>query len=189
MIKRTFEWQAANGQTARIEVEYECRLDDTELDADGWKIKGGKELFEHGDLVAYLGDKVLGRCNMPMFWGLISTSRGKMIHGAEVGFRRDADAARYAEWIAQVKADGETAEAKAYKQAQAKQEAQRDLAEARETVRKAEAQKDIPTQAEARRRIKAYNDLYNEGGEGYVPRIITREEYDYAQEIIKKALS
>lgn len=41
-------------------------------------------------------------------------------------------------------------------------------------------QKDLPTRQEVRRRMKAYNDLYNEGSEGYVPYIHCIEERDYA---------
>lgn len=38
------------------------------------------------------------------------------------------------------------------------------------------------TRAEAGEAMRAYNDLYNEGGEGYVPRIFSREERDEACE-------
>ena len=47
-------------------------------------------------------------------------------------------------------------------------------------MKEIKAQKDLPTRQEARRRMKAYNDLYNEGGEGYVPRIYSAEEREYA---------
>ena len=50
------------------------------------------------------------------------------------------------------------------------------------TIARAEAQRDIPSRAEAKRQMKAYNDVYNEGGEGYVPHIISREEYEAAKE-------
>ena len=55
-----------------------------------------------------------------------------------------------------------------------------DLASYQNTLKEIKAQKDLPTRQEARRRMKAYNDLYNEGGEGYVPYIHCIEERDYA---------
>ena len=55
-----------------------------------------------------------------------------------------------------------------------------DLESYQNTLKEIKAQKDLPTRQEARRRMKAYNDLYNEGGEGYVPYIHCIEERDYA---------
>lgn len=49
-------------------------------------------------------------------------------------------------------------------------------------IRRAESQKDIPTEEEAHNRRKRWNDLYNEGGEGYIPSWVTAEQYRYAKE-------
>lgn len=57
---------------------------------------------------------------------------------------------------------------------------------AMEIITKAEAQADIPTAAEAADRIKQYNNVYNEGGEGYVPEIITAEQYEQAKAVVQK---
>ena len=54
------------------------------------------------------------------------------------------------------------------------------------TISEAEAQSDIPERAEAKRRMRAYNDVYNEGGEGYVPHIISREEYETAKDLLRR---
>ena len=59
-----------------------------------------------------------------------------------------------------------------------------DIAKLRNIIDAAERQKDIPTRVEANRRIKEYNDLYNEGGYGYVPTIVSREEYDAAKQLL-----
>lgn len=45
-------------------------------------------------------------------------------------------------------------------------------------IAKAERQRDLPTREEADRRMKRYNDVQNEGYEGYVPYIYSRDEYD-----------
>lgn len=52
-----------------------------------------------------------------------------------------------------------------------------DALEARKAA--AERQQDLPSAEEAARRVKAWNDLYNEGGEGYVPHIYSAEEYEH----------
>ena len=63
-------------------------------------------------------------------------------------------------------------------------EIEKKIKAAKETIEKAEAQEDIPTRAEAQRRMKEYNDINNEGGFGYVPYIVSREEYEEAKTII-----
>lgn len=52
-----------------------------------------------------------------------------------------------------------------------------EIKEIESAIAEADKQKDIPTKAEAERRMKAYNDLNNEGGEGFVPHIYSKEEY------------
>ena len=43
-------------------------------------------------------------------------------------------------------------------------------------------QKEKPeTFSDAREAVRRYNDLHNEGGYGYVPRIVSREERDAAE--------
>lgn len=42
----------------------------------------------------------------------------------------------------------------------------------------AEAQSDLPSKEEAARRTQDWINVYNEGGEGYVPHIYTRDEYE-----------
>lgn len=54
-----------------------------------------------------------------------------------------------------------------------------EIKEIETAIAEAERQTDLPTKAEAARRMKAYNDTANEGGEGYVQHIYSREEYDY----------
>ncbi len=49
-------------------------------------------------------------------------------------------------------------------------------------VARIEQQGDIPTQEEARRRMRRYNDIMNEGGEGYVPHIYSDKEYVWAKD-------
>lgn len=41
---------------------------------------------------------------------------------------------------------------------------------------------DLPTAAEAAKIMRRYNDIHNEGGEGYVPHVQSREEYDARQQ-------
>lgn len=53
-------------------------------------------------------------------------------------------------------------------------------------IEKAERQPDIPTREEVQRRIRAWNNVQNEGGDGYRPLIISREDYDFAVEQLRE---
>lgn len=52
---------------------------------------------------------------------------------------------------------------------------QSEIRECRELIRRANRQRDIPTAEEVKRRQSAWNDVCNEGGEGYVPTWVTAE--------------
>lgn len=73
---------------------------------------------------------------------------------------------------------------KAYKADQKRKERAEEIERAKKLMAKAEQQKTIPTKAEAKRMMRQYNELMNEGGEGFVPHIISREEYDYALKVV-----
>ena len=57
-----------------------------------------------------------------------------------------------------------------------------------EIIAKAEAQKCIPTKEQKKAMLKEYIDTYNEGGEGYVPQIISIETYNNAHEMLSSLL-
>ena len=63
-----------------------------------------------------------------------------------------------------------------------KEDEEKELAERvdylKSCIEAAERQRDLPTMEEAKRRMKAYNSLQNEDGDGYVPHIYSREEYE-----------
>ena len=61
------------------------------------------------------------------------------------------------------------------------------IAAARRDIAQAEAQHDIPDESVASERLRRYNDLHNEGGDGWLPSIITRERYEEARRIVERA--
>lgn len=66
-----------------------------------------------------------------------------------------------------------------------KETARKNLLERSELLRwridRMESQKDLPKPEEARRRMKEYNDINNQGGEGFVPHIYSLTEYENAK--------
>lgn len=65
----------------------------------------------------------------------------------------------------------------------AEEERQEEMAIAQSIIEKAKAIgiDKLPTAAEAQKQLKIYNDVMNEGGEGYLPTIITKEMYEQAK--------
>ena len=62
------------------------------------------------------------------------------------------------------------------------------ITELREIIRQCEAAEKLYTKEEAVKKRKQYNNLYNEGGAGYVPHFWTIEEYEEAKSELRKLL-
>lgn len=189
-MKGTFEYNLRNGSVCRIEAEYECVMENEEIDADGWKVQGKAKPTDIGRsrLTAYIDGKKVDSCTDKNFWDLIDAKEGiKKVWGLNIGFSNPEDAKQYEEWIAGIIEDGKSDGVKAYEREKQDREAKARIKRAKEIIAKAEKQSDIPARSEAKRQMKRYNDAVNEGGFGYVPYIVCREEYDEALKIVKEA--
>ena len=181
-MNSTFEITSrATGKQIRFEAEYVCKMVDRYLDSSHIIKASAQEESDVGSLlVIYIDGKEVDRSTIPTFWHLIDFRGKKMIHGSRIIFSDDADAQAYESWINSVIEAG-TDEAVIKARAEKKQkELENRLSYARKVVERAESQADIPTKSEAVRRMDAYNNAVNEGGEGYVPYIYSREEYEAA---------
>lgn len=68
------------------------------------------------------------------------------------------------------------------------QERQEQIRRCQTVIRVAEQQQDIPSPEEAARRRKVWNDIYNEGGEGYIPTIIDSARYASAKKLLQELM-
>lgn len=75
---------------------------------------------------------------------------------------------------------------KAFKAAEAEKELQRKIKMAKRTIEKAEKQDKIRTAAETRKYLRNLNNVLNEGGEGWLPKLVTLEEYEEAKNFLKE---
>ena len=80
------------------------------------------------------------------------------------------------EWDSYISINAQRAKEKA------KKKKQEEIEYLERAIRQAESQKDLPTKEEARRRMKVYNDIHNEGGEGFVPHVYSKEEHQNLRE-------
>ena len=185
-----FEYMSKTGKKVTIDVTYICKMVDRTLDADGLAIAAGREVSTYGSrLTVYVDGVKFDESTDPTFWRVIDTREGyKRIWGCKkIGFADKEIAEQYAAWIQNIIDANKPEELKADEAAEAKDNAEREIESAKRIIAKAEKQNDIPSSAEAKRRMKAYNDAVNEGGYGYVPYIVSREEYDAAKKVLAKA--
>ena len=185
---KTLTWTQA-GNEIELRAEYKSTLVNEIIDADGYKIETGKQIkTEDANLEFWLNGKKIDSCWNTAFWKVID------IPGTDYkrpwAFKILAMSAKRAElvdtFLKSVIADGEAEEVKEAEVAETiKIEAEK-IEAAKKVIAQAEAQSTIPTDAEYRAWRKQYNDINNEGGEGYIPTRITKERYEMARAILNK---
>ena len=169
---KTFTWVGAKGNVIELEAEYKMELKNEILDADGWKIETGKkETIITANLVAKVDGKVIEECWNTSYWKIIDVNNGlKRIWGInKIGFTAET-AIEVEKFLNEVIESAKTEEVK----------------ELEEVIAKANKQNSIPTYEEARKMERDYNNMYNEGGEGYVPHIVDIDEYNRALAIMNQ---
>lgn len=192
MTERKFEWTLKDGRQAELRARYGCAMKKKVIDADGIPVVLKAEPSDDvsNNLEFYIEGKKMDSCWNSAFWELSNAKQdGKVyrkVWGLDMVFVDPEVAAKYEEWIAGVIDDGTSEEVKAYRAEQKRKEDAKAAEKAREIIRRAEAQKDIPTTEEALRRLKVWNDVLNEGGEGYLPKIYTLEDYQAAKAKLKR---
>ena len=67
-----------------------------------------------------------------------------------------------------------------------KKELEEKIEDLQHTIESCESAKKLYTREESQAERKRYNDLFNEGGEGFVPHFYTVEEYEWAKENLKE---
>lgn len=180
-MKKTHEWTSARtGDKTTVEIEYTKTVREIVLDADGVKIETGKnEIVETMIITASVNGQIVARSTSGY---MMADSRfpagciqiGRMVCNPEASKAIIA-------LIDECKAE-ETAEVAEVKAAEKAEE----VAEAQEIVAAAEKQTTIPTAAQYREFRRRYNEIHNEGAEGYIPTMITKEQYEAAKAIINR---
>ena len=183
---KRYEWKLTDGRTVTLEAEYTEFVQDKIVNLDGDICNTGeREIIKRAMLTAYINSKKFDNCWDVNFWRIIDVKPGiKKIWGIkQIAFTNER-ATEIETFLKNVLEEGRDPEAEEIRELKKTKEIEKKIKAAKETIEKAEAQEDIPTRAEAQRRMKEYNDINNEGGFGYVPYIVSREEYEEAKTII-----
>ena len=184
----TFEFiSSKTGSTVRFDLTYECKLKKEYADVDGTSIFLGEEETTVGSMLTVsIGDEKIDSCWDPAFWRLIDVKDGaaKKVWGLKIAFTDMDVAAEYEAWLAECMDQGTSAAVKERREVKNREREEETAQYAQSVIAKAEAQREIPAEAEAHRRMREYNEVMNEGGEGYVPHIVSLEEYDWAKSVL-----
>ena len=188
MAKSVFEAKSKiTGKIIRLEAEYHAYMGRQIVDADGIKVDVGPEVKTTSSMVAFVDGKKYDNCSDVAFWRLIDVNepvQGKKIWGLKIGFSQPEDVANYEKWVAELIEAGTDEDVKAYRAEEARKELSRKIKRAQRTIEKAEKQDKIRTAKETREYLRNLNNVLNEGGEGWLPKLVTLEEYEEAKKFL-----
>ncbi len=186
MIK-TISWVGQKGNTIELRARCAITMRPATADLDGDILSLGEEPFTDANLELWVDGKKMDGCWNINFWKTIDHQDGlKKIWGLPVCVTLE-QAVIVDAFLKDVIESGKSKEVIEYETKKA---------EAKKQERKAEAQKVIDTAAKYKKPLmtnaeydawaKRYNDINNEGGEGYIPALITVEQLEHAKRIIEE---
>ena len=171
---------ASNGRTIKFNIFVERGVIDMADKSEGFS--GHFKTYEREEIIVLVDGKQFEKGQLQDYRGCANIPGLKLPAGAvgrvgkvmltETNFELIANA--QAEAVAEASSDAEYAELKA---AEVVKKNNAQIESAKRIIEKYEAGKCLKSYAEAKR----YNDLHNEGGDGYVPQVITAEMYQNAK--------
>lgn len=195
-MKKSISWKGATGSDLRIEAEYVEEMRPTTADLDGDIItKPSEPLPVISKVTIYKDDAPVDSIRDSGFWHCIPRpdlkAKGVTHTIGKAGILSAELAARIDRMLHEVIRGGQAEDPavaeyyrarEAAKAEQARAEARRILEKAERCPRKSNGALMSDKEAAAWRR--AYNNVMNEGGYGYVPEVITQEQYDAAAKVL-----
>lgn len=135
-------------------------------------------------MVVYVDGVRIKQCNDPAFWRLIDVDCGKKIWGLPIAFADADKIAAYTAFLADLMQEDD--EVLAFRAEQTRKEVVEELKRCKQIVARCEKGWMVESAAEAKAKRDQWNNLHNEGGEGYIPTWYPRELYEYALAYIKQ---
>lgn len=184
-MEKTLTWTGSKGNEIELRAYCTTTMQNKTVDLDGDIVTLGQESSTDANLELWVDGKKMDSCSDINFWRIIDTQAGfKKIWGLEIGMKGEQVAIVEA-FLNEVIELGKSEEVKNHEDAKAN---------AKKVAKKAEAQKIIDkaakyaeplmTNAEYQKWATNYNNVVNEGGDGYVPSLITVEQLEYAKRVL-----
>lgn len=195
-MENTLKLTLVSGREITLVAEYSEAMEEEISDSDGYKITLSPRPVKRGSLKAYIDGKLVDSCSSPESWQLVdiinevaqASGCTKAIYGIKVALT-EQNANLYKEWIDKVIEDGTTAEAREYRAEKARKEIEYEKTSALNYIARAEKYMEsgqkLMTAEEYRKWARNYNNVANEGGDGYVPELPTKEGYEAAKKYIE----
>ena len=195
-MTKTIGWQTSTGKTVEITMTHESTMIDDTSYSDGYNINLGRKPHQYGTLAinidgakfASIGldkytkaDEVSGYTlkQNPQLAGLYRVAQTNLLATKE-----NADLFNRA--LGEVIEGGKSEEYKAHEATEAAKTADQEIEWANGIIAKTTEQGRLFSGAEIKIMATNYNNLYNEGGEGYVPTWVSQEQYNEAQLILNR---
>lgn len=184
-MKREFTWGTTH--SFKLVAESKTTLKNIVVDADGDIVTlEEKEQKEEKYIAIYVDGKLFCENGRSSAWWQVldvEKKRGyKRLHCLPTVAFPEEIAEQIQAFLNAVIEEGKDEEVKASEAAERAKRKASEIARCERVIKAAERQRDIPTKAEARARMESYNNVVNEGGEGFVPYIYSIEEYEAAKE-------
>lgn len=182
MTASSLEIYTKKGFRIKFVVNYCCKLTSKAIySSSDASLCINKISTAGSELSVFLDGKKSGSCFSPEFWRLIEPANrpgARKIWGLNILFSDADDATKYEKWITAVLENGEPEDVKEFRRQEKISESKSMLDRLYLRRDRAEKQRNLPSEKEARRLMESYNNVANQGGDGYVPHIYSQEEYD-----------
>lgn len=177
-------WIGSKGQSIELRAECKTEMVKTKVDLDGHIFEGEEKPLTTANLELYVDGKKVDSCQDINFWKVIETSNGiKKIWGLNVGMSSE-QAVIVENFLNEIIKNGKSVEVIESEKIEAAKETAENVENANKTIAKYESQTLKMNKKQYQEWKINYNNINNEGGEGYVPHLITTEQYEYAKSII-----
>lgn len=174
---KTYTTKTSKGNELRFEISYNKEVVEVERNLDGY-IVTANEIKEEQEIKLYVNGQLTAEGD---YLYIDNNENGIYIRmGNKAITLTEEMAADLNKIFEEVKEEGKSEEVNEIE----KEEIEKEIKEAKAIVERAEQQRDIPSSQEARAREKSRNNIFNEGGEGYVSHIIDKDEYDWALKVL-----
>ena len=190
---KTLAWTGSKGNKIELRVSYIEKMVERNLTSDGFVYGTETKPTIEANLELWIDGTKVDTCRDVSFWKILdlpSHPGFKSIWGLKVGFSAER-AAEVEKFLAEAVRSGKSEEVKQYEAEQAEKRKAAEKTRAQEIVEAAKKTRrnqdgSLMSEAQAAAWRRSYNDMVNEGGEGYVPSIVTQEQLDRALEILAK---
>lgn len=185
---KTLKWNTKSGNAVELRASCTVTLEIETANMDGDIFEIGSKPYSNANLELWIDGQMIDSCWDTSFWKVIDSHQEgiKIVHGLRTIGMTPEQGAIVQDFLNAVMENGKSEEVREYEAAAAAKEMKQEIENAEDIVEKAQKQEKLMTEAEAKDWAEKYNNLYNEGGEGYIPTMITKELYEAALETLKR---